>query len=262
MIAAVIPTRNECTSVDKVINNLLGLPFDVLIPVINGCTDNTKYIIDRYSDSKIQPIAFEDPLGIDIPRAIGTKRALDLSATSVIFVDGDMVGNISTGLLDIIYSLEVEKFDMALTDCYDHFNYTNDSLAQLVLKYRRLLNLRLNLEKTIGVSSPSHGPHGVSKKLISTIGYQAIAIPPLTLTLARLNDLTIKVATKIPHQKLGSLFRSNLHSGLIAETIIGDCLQAIAIYENKPPARSWGKREFLGYHTERRWDLLEEFINN
>lgn len=261
MIAVVIPTSNEGDRLSQVLNNMLRLPFDFIIPVINGCHDNTLDIIKKYTDSRIHNIYFQEPLGIDIPRAIGAKRALDLGATAVIFIDGDMIGEFSSGILDIILALEDEKVDLALTNCYN-FMEIKDPLAKKVLRFRERLNSFLNLQHLIGVSSPSHGPHGLSKKLIETIGYRAIATPPLILTLAKEHNFHIKVVTHIPHNQLKSAYKGNLHAEKIAETIIGDCLEAMSKYKNSFSSRSWGNEIYLGYHPDRRWDMLEDFIRS
>jgi glycosyltransferase involved in cell wall biosynthesis len=268
LIAAVIPALNEAKSIGLILYKLTLLPIDIIIPVVNGCTDYTRQIVETLTqrsreNSKILPLFFEEALGIDVPRAIGAKKALDLGAKAIIFVDGDMRGNISQGIEQIIQSLKYKGVDLALTDCYCNIDLESitDPLANLVISYRKKLNETLNLYNSIGIASPSHGPHGLSKKLITTIGFKPLAIPPLILTLAKINNLKIKIAADIPHDELGSSLKDLFHASNIAQTIIGDCLEAMATYENRTPTRSRGSKEYLGYHPQRRWDLLSEYLS-
>jgi glycosyltransferase involved in cell wall biosynthesis len=269
LIAAVIPALNEEKSIGMVLHKLTLLPIDIIIPVVNGCTDYTRQIVEAFTqqskqNTKLIPLNFEEALGIDVPRAMGAKKALDLGATAIIFVDGDMRGNISQGVLQIIQALNHAEVDLALTDCYCKIDLDviTDPLANLVISYRKKLNETLNIYNTIGIASPSHGPHGLSKKLITAIGYKPLAIPPLLLTLAQKHNLKIKIAADIPHDELGSRLKDPIHALNIAQTIIGDCLEAIANYENRSPTRCSGPDEYLGYHPQRRWDLLSKYIGN
>ncbi|MHB8125038.1 MAG: glycosyltransferase family 2 protein [Desulfitobacteriaceae bacterium] len=257
MFSAVIPAQNEEKSILAVLTNLLSLPVDLIIPVLNGCTDNTLELIRSIRDPRIHIIYFTQSLGIDIPRAIGALYAFKLKTDGVLFIDGDMSGNINNNLSDLLIALQNEA-DVALTNCYPYITHRT-KLVNLVLKFRSCLNRELNLFQTLGLATPTHGPHALSARALSQSPPETIAIPPLSLVYAKKNNLTIKVATSIPHEHLRSPRKHRHHARLITHTIIGDCLMALALAQGKPLTRTLGKHEFLGYHTKRRFDLLQQW---
>lgn len=261
MIAAVMPVKDEEKRLAKTIETLLSTPSDIIIPVINGSSDNSCRIIRQVRSKRIQPLNFSEPLGIDVPRAIGAKAALDKGAAAVLFLDGDMSGDITKNLTDLISTVYYNHADMVLTNCYpDNQMARLSKLASDVMNARIRLNREIGLEETIGAASPSHGPHAVSRRFLLSVPLREIAIPPVSLALASKYGLSVCVGTAIPHNKLGSPVKDSAHSDLIAETIIGDCIEALYVYKNEKRQRSAGPVEYLGYHSRRRWDLLDRFI--
>ncbi|KLU67173.1 glycosyl transferase family 2 [Desulfosporosinus acididurans] len=255
MFSAIIPAKNEEKSILAVLTTVLRLPVDYIILVLNGCTDQTLELARSIPDSRIHILFFSDPLGIDIPRAVGSLYARSLGVDGTLFIDGDMSGDIYQNLLSLITTVN-SGVDVALTNCYPYIT-NRQKLANLVLKFRAKLNRELDLFKSLGLSTPTHGPHALSKRALLNIPSEAIAIPPLTLFWAKRLDLAIKVATSIPHQRLHSPRKHRGHARLIAETIIGDCLMGMALSQDLPSTRSLGKHQLLGYHPERRFDLLQ-----
>jgi len=254
MFAVVIPAKNEEKSILAALTTILRLPVSYIILVLNGCTDQTFQLARSIPDDRIHILYFSEPLGIDIPRAIGALYARDIGANGALFVDGDMSGDIYQNLLTLINSVE-SGIDVALTNCYPYIPHRH-KLANLVLKFRSKLNLELDLFKSLGIATPTHGPHALSQRALHALPIEAIAIPPMTLYWAKKNSLRIKVATCIPHESLHSPRKHRRHARLIAETIIGDCLMGLALIHNEPPNRSLGKHKLMGYHPERRFDLL------
>ncbi|MGI6119927.1 MAG: glycosyltransferase family 2 protein [Desulfosporosinus sp.] len=257
MFAAVIPARNEEKSILATLTTILRLPVSFIILVINGCTDQTFQLARSIPDNRIHILFFSDPLGIDVPRAIGVLYARHLGAEGVLFVDGDMSGDIYQILLSLVTSVE-SGVDIALTNCYPYIPHRHN-LANLVIKFRSKLNRELDLFQSLGLATPTHGPHALSKYALQTLPPEAIAIPPLTLYWAKKENLTIKVTASIPHEKLHSPRKDRRHARLIAETIIGDCLMGLALIRNEPLTRTLGKHELIGYHPERRLDLIHRW---
>jgi len=261
MLAAAVPVRNEEKRLKKTITTLLSTPIDLIIPVINGSTDRSSLIVRQIHSSRILPVCFEEPLGIDVPRAIGAKIALDRGADAVLFIDGDMNGDISENLCELLDSVTLHHYDMSLTNCYPEVNQVSMSpLASHLLKERRWLNREIGIEKHIGSASPCHGPHAVSRRFLKTVPLREIAIPPVSLALASKNNLRINIGTTVCHTRLGSPEKDHRHSQLIAETIIGDCIEALQAFRNKKRDRKRGQIEYTGYHIERRWDILDKFL--
>ncbi|HBV86595.1 glycosyltransferase [Desulfosporosinus sp.] len=255
MFGAIIPAKNEEKSILAALTTILRLPISHIILVLNGCTDRTFELARSIPDTRIHILYFSEPLGIDIPRAIGALYARHLGVQGVLFVDGDMSGDIYENLVHLLDSIE-SGVDVALTNCYPYIPH-RQKLANLVLRFRAKLNRELDLFKRLGLATPTHGPHALSEQALQLIPPEAVAIPPLTLYWAQKSGLSIKVATSIPHEALHSPRKHRRHARMIAETIIGDCIMGLSLVQNKPLSRSLGKHKLLGYHTERRFDLLK-----
>jgi glycosyltransferase involved in cell wall biosynthesis len=258
MLAAVVPAQNEEKRITRVLGHLRTIGADLVLPVVNGCTDDTLAEIEALACPEIEVLYFGQSLGIDVPRAIGAQAARDRGADCVLFVDGDMVGNLIAPLLDLVQAV-ARGAALALTDCYPVFS-NHSRLSRLVLGFRRRLNRRCGLVETIGVASPSHGPVAISREFLCQIPLQTLAIPPVSLVLAHRAELPIEVAASIPHAELESAIKNDHHAQMVADTIIGDCLEALCIWEGKTPSRSYLGRRYLGYHPSRRWDILADYL--
>lgn len=260
MISVVVPARNEAGRIATVLQNLGTLPVDHIIVIANGSKDATMREILNLRLPKLQIIYFHDCLGIDVPRAIGAKVALSLGSDVVAFVDGDMVGTFNENLMELADGITLKHLDLALTNCYPspprHIERYNPTF-----QWRLNLNKELGLEKKIGLASTAHGPHAVSRRLLETIPIREIAVPPVVMALARQAKLRLDVATTIPHYRLGSSIKNQIHTNKIIDTIVGDCLEAIAVFRGEPRTRQWQNSTYLGYHSERRFDLLDLFLS-
>lgn len=258
MQLAVVPAQNEEERIQRVLNNLLDLPLDKIIVVVNGSHDDTLAQVQALRNAKIEILYFKESLGLDVPRAIGAKRAVELGATAVLFQDGDMVGNFKPHLLELLNAIK-KGADVALTDCYPYPPQPNSLLNQM-LDCRKRLNQALGYFEELGYSTPSHGPHALSQRALQIIPLRDLAIPPLILVHAKLRSLKVKVATKIPHQELGSRIRGVRHAEKIMHTICGDCLEALAFYQGRHGERKENNCSFLGYHGERNFALLDKLL--
>jgi len=260
MLVAVVPVKNEAPRLEKVLRNLLAVPVDMVVTVLNGCRDCSEQIVRSFPSRLVKALVFPEPLGIDVPRAVGALQVRKLGARAVLFVDGDMDGDIVDVLRDLAGAVTAGGMDLALTNCYpvDELARLSD-LASYLLAIRLALNRELGLAQTIGPASPSHGPHAVSRRFLCSIPVREIAVPPVALALAARQGLKIGVGATIAHRHLGSPFRSPVHARCIAETIIGDSLEAINMARGLPRKRSLNGVTYLGYHPERRFDLLEAF---
>lgn len=259
MNIAVVPAKNEQGRIGKVLTMLGETKVDKIIVVVNGSKDNTMREIKSLKMSNVEILYFRNELGVDIPRAVGAYKAFKEGADCVIFVDGDMIGYILNNINELIAAVN-RGVDLALTDCYPDTFYGNE-LTQQILIFRKLLNLTLGLYKKIGVATPSHGPHAVSRKLLEKIDFRDIAVPPMLLAFAVKQNLLVDVATSLPQSKLGSKIRGYNHAIKIADTIIGDILEALNYFNDKPRTRIYLYKEFNGYNPDRHFDILEKFLN-
>ncbi|HHT62536.1 MAG: glycosyltransferase family 2 protein [Bacillota bacterium] len=260
MFAAVIPAQNENIRIKQVIQNLLKLPLNFIIPVINGCHDNTLGVCLSLKSPKMYTLHSPISLGIDVPRAVGAHFAHTLGATGVLFIDGDMNGNLTQPLNLLITAIK-SGTDCALTNCYPYI-YSRHPLTKKVLKYREILNRKIGLFHQLGLATPSHGPHAVSRRLLDTIPIPSLAVPPVEIAYAKMAGLKIDVAAAVSHHQLGSRDKSLFHTKMVAHTIIGDCLEALALLNGTTRHRRDGGVTYDGYNPLRRFDLLEKFLNN
>lgn len=252
MLVAVVPAKNEAPFIARVLQNLLAVPVDLIIPVVNGSIDQTAEIVRCFPSPRIQPLFFPEPLGIDVPRAVGAARAIDAGATAALFVDGDMAGNILGALRELVRAVERGGADLALTNCYPPEELARLSdLARLLLELRLALNRELGLAEAIGSATPSHGPHAVSRRFLECVPIPELAVPPVALAIAARLGLKIKVGACLAHRELGSPFRDATHARLVAETIIGDCLEALCVARGLPRSRCLHGVNYLGYHPQR-----------
>jgi len=258
MYCAVIPVHDEEASIGRVLQQVLAIPVDLALPVVNGCRDRSGEIVSGYAaDPRVYPLEFTEPLGLDVPRAVGAARARELGAEAVLFVDGDMRGDVEQALRDLLGAVTSGGLDLALTDCYPPGAPGPSSpLANTLLEVRRLLNEALGLA-TLGGASPCHGPHAVGRRFLETVPLESLAVPPVALVLAARAGLRIGVAAALPHAALGSSDRGEEHALRLAETIIGDHLEAFGILKGeKNRSRTLRGLTFNGYNPERRRDLL------
>ncbi|TYO96998.1 glycosyltransferase [Desulfallas thermosapovorans] len=259
MFIAVIPAKNEAKSLGKVIANLPTRYLDCIIPVLNGCTDNSLEVLENLNCPLLAPLWFDEPLGIDVPRAVGAMEATRLGADGILFIDGDMAGASEEMLTRLVLAVQNQGLDLALTNCYPHnARYAIRPPAACLLKLREELNRHLQLFHLIGTATPSHGPHAVSGRLLRLANPTDFAIPPLLLARAARAGLAIGIAAETTHLHLGSPLRGAEHTRKITETIIGDCLSALRAKNDQIGHRMLDGRAYIGYHHERRWDLLKQ----
>ena len=253
-IAVVIPALNEAEHIAAVLDNLAHLfTVDYVIPVLNGCTDNTRQIVLEHPlvtshAAQLALIEYPLPLGIDAPRSWGAACALQLGADAVLFVDGDTEGDYSHCLQELLCEVLYHDCDLALTNCYPYIGYRS-AMAKTVLQYREKLNRTLKLFPIIGLATPSHGPHCVSRHLIESVGSDCFAIPPIMLAKAVQARLHIRVASRLEQHQWSSAQRGDAHNEKIADTIIGDCIAALEYLDDLPVTRSDNGVIYLGYRT-------------
>lgn len=259
MNMAVVPARNEQGRICKVLKMLSKTSVKQIIVVVNGSTDRTMQEIKALKMPNVNILYFKKKLGIDVPRAVGAYKAFKCGATSIVFVDGDMVGDIFSNIDELLAAINKGKIDLALTNCYPYISYSNELTEQIIL-FRALLNINLGLYHKITIATPSHGPHAVSRKLLEIANFKDFAVPPVILASAAKHKLSIDIATTIPQNKLGSKVKNYAHSRKIADTIIGDSLEALCYFKGLPRQRHYLSREFQGYNLCRRFDVLEKFM--
>jgi glycosyltransferase involved in cell wall biosynthesis len=264
MLAAVVPVRNEETRVGRLLLRLVNIEsIHHIFIILNGSNSSTVDEVDTFyhqNPDRITVAQFRDALGIDVPRAIGAHMAYTCGMSHTLFVDGDLVGQITTELQSFIQATLTRQLDLALTNCYPDGPFSGTS-SEPMFYFRRLLNRELGFESKLGIASPSHGPHIISRRFISLIPWIDLAVPPTLLVYAKkYNLINVSIAGTIPHVLLGSSVKDQRHSELIIDTIAGDCLEALCLYRNQARQRIYNNQKYLGYNKDRRFDLLREYL--
>ncbi|HHY03669.1 MAG TPA: glycosyltransferase [Thermoanaerobacterales bacterium] len=261
MNIAVVPARNEQGRIGKVVTLLCETKIEKVIVVVNGSFDNTMREIKSLKRSNVEILYFKQTLGIDIPRSIGAYAAFKQGADSVVFVDGDMIGDILALVNDLVFAIISNGIDLAMTNCYpDIYMPYGNELTEQILTFRALLNMSLGIYRKVGVATPSHGPHAVSRRLLEHVDFRDFAVPPVVLAFAVKHGFSVDVAGNLHQNKLGSKIKNYSHAKKIADTIIGDTLEALYYFNDKPRSRKYLYREFLGYNPGRRFDILEKIL--
>lgn len=256
-IWAAVPAKDEERTILHVIESCLDAGLNRVLVVINGSRDHTQTLVRKLDDTRVSMLVFEEPLGVDVPRAIAAFETLRGGADSLLFCDGDLSGPISKCLAELAGTM-VWGYDLALTDCYPR-GLPGTGLAAQVLRARRLLNEGIG-RSDLGVASMSHGPSCVSRRLLQTVPLKALAIPPLAQALAVKNGLVVKIGSSFDHRLLGAREKDVTHAESIAECIMGDSVEALEIFQDKSPTRTFEGARRIGAASARRWDILESYL--
>jgi len=263
LFAAVVPVHNEELRVSCLLRRLLTLPAITKIFVIqngsNQCTQAEVESVYAENKAKISVLYFREALGIDVPRAIGAKLVYESDAAYALFIDGDLVGEITSQLSEVLWKTATGRPDLALINCYPQ-SLPHETFNEPLFFFRRLLNKELGIYHNIGIASPSHGPHLVSRRLLSLTPWEDFCVPPTLLVHAIFTNLNVRIVGEIPHICLGSQIKNSTHSQQIVDTIAGDCLEAITLLKRVTRSRDWQGKTYLGYHVKRRLDLLRQFL--
>lgn len=256
MLAAVVPARDEAGRIGVTLQCLLRLPVDLVIPVVNGCTDTTLTEVQALPDRRLRPLLYAEPLGLDVARAAGARVAAGAGADGVLFVDGDMAGDLEAPLRLLLSAVQGGRLDMALSYVRRPPAQRADSMASQVTALRLELNRALGLPG-LGDAIACHGPHAVSRRCLEAIPLRELALPPVAQALAVRTGLRVGVAAALTHADLQHRPRPAEHRARVGETIIGDILEALGVARGEPRSRVRRGRTYMGYHGERRFDLLE-----
>jgi len=270
---------NEEERIRTTVANALRAGLSRVYVIANGCTDGTARRA-REIGPDVLVLQVRQPLGIDVPKAVGVAilRATEPFGAAL-FLDGDMEGAVPQALRLLVSAVLKEGSDLALSNCYPS-RPPSSGLAGEVTAMRLALNRKLGLAERLGAACPSHGPFACSPALLAACDLQDFAVPPLVLVRAARLGFRVSVALTIPHERLGSPDRGLRHGQLIAETIIGDCIEGLCVAEGLPRSRSiptgypretleeilpgshslkyrlLSGASFRGYHPCRRFDLL------
>ncbi|MEK0316969.1 glycosyltransferase family 2 protein [Cohnella sp. 56] len=215
-VSVIIPVMNERRTLARVIREAFRIhPRTEVIAVLNGSTDGSLGIA-RASGARV--LVFDRPLGHDVGRAIGAREA---AGDALLFIDADMV--IPAARLRPFTDAIARGTDVALND---YSGPRSKSVVHHVILAKHALNALLGRPDLKGASMTAV-PHAISRRALSAVGAEALAVPPLAMTKALHAGLSVR---RVRHVDVGSLNRMRMKRERVASLeplIIGDHLEAI-----------------------------------
>lgn len=248
---AVVPAYNEETRISKAIETLLKTNIDKILVIEDG-TDKTQEIVSDLAsrESRVVLVRFEYKLGIDVPRAIGFKLAVEqYNADYCLLFDGDLIGDVSAEVDIMLDTAEKDNYDLLMHDCYPNGEADYENLGFIA---RRYLTNAIS-EPQLLYTNPLHGLLVVSKNIIEKSPAYCWSIPACGLAYAKKYGFKFGVGLIMNYKKLGSAIRTENHVEKILDLIAGDCREAECVYLGIPRDRIFKGRECIGYNNERRF---------
>ncbi|MFI8707655.1 glycosyltransferase family 2 protein [Bacillus sp. NPDC077411] len=219
--SAVIPAGAERETITAVIKEVKRAGIDEIIVVANGADKET---IQKAKAEQVIVVEFREALGHNVARAIGAMRA---TADVLLFIDSDFVIQ-AEELLPFIQAID-NGVDIALNDMQcllEEFHPVDPISAG---KY--FVNLAVK-RPDLWNNSLTAVPHAIHRKVIDTIGYKALIIPPLAQVKAILAGFSIQAIHYVDVVKPNRIRPEQHHvvNGRIPafDRIFGDQLEAIA----------------------------------
>lgn len=222
-VSVIIPAQNEENTIGAVIEQArLNNPKEIIV-IINGSSDRTEEIAREMGATVI---AFKEPLGIDVGRAIGAREA---TGDIILFIDADFP--ISAQDQHYFCNAVMNGLDVALNDLnIDYFP------LYIVNLYKYMLNIACD-RKELGVCSIVAVPHAISKSCLEGIGWESLVNPCLAHVKTILQGYKVSnvhfVDVMIPNRiRPSEHFAEKGHPKAVLR-IIGDHLESIAYLSNR-----------------------------
>ncbi|GKS13793.1 hypothetical protein YDYSY3_47930 [Paenibacillus chitinolyticus] len=215
-VSVVIPVYNERRSLADVIREAYRVhPSVEVIAVVNGSTDGSRGIVEKMGP---RMISFDTALGHDVGRAVGARAA---RGDIVLFTDGDIV--IPAAKLSAFVTAVENGADVAMNTYVGPVK--RDSVHRVILA-KHALTAMLDRPDLAGTSLTTI-PHALSRRAISEIGAEALAVPPKALALALHKGLNVKAAVYAAVGAKNPRRRKSAGSDPVGDLIVGDHLEAL-----------------------------------
>lgn len=265
---AVIAARNCEESIPNVLRQVRKAGIAACIVVANGCSDATVTVAEECGKAlglSTDVVDFAEPLGYDVPRAIGAYAALRNTNlwSGLIFLDGDWLGTFGRNLADFLSDVERQGLDVALPK----ENGTAGRISESFMFDKRHTRLDLDiwhraLSDYPGLQevSPARLPMWVSREVFRLISPRLLYHPGRWLAQCVLRSADLELGClPCDVRWLGNGVGTRDHQRLLQETFIGDALEGTAILQGETPNRVWHGRPYIGYHDTRNLRVLDEW---
>lgn len=216
-LSVIIPVRNERATIQAVIRECFMLdPAAEVVVVSNGTTDGSDELARQTGASVL---AYREPLGHDVGRAVGAQRA---TGDILLFLDGDMV--IPAARLRPFVDMVRHGADIVLND---YSGPVDTRAPHDVVVAKHVLNMVCHRPDLRGLSL-SAVPHAMSRTALAAIGSEHLAVPPLAYAMALERGLQVMAAPTVQVGKLNPLRSHRRNGDPIGRMMLGDHLEAIA----------------------------------
>jgi len=228
-LSVVIVARNEEETIRSVIQRAKRLYPEEIVAVVNGSTDRTAEIAKSLGARVIE---YAEPLGHDVGRAIGAKRA---RGEVLLFLDGDIAVD-PDALWPYVAACRLGA-DIALNDLNPF--YVSARMIDSVSMAKRFLN-RMAGVPGLGFASLTAVPHAMTRAAAERIGFRHLAVPPLAQAIAVANGLTVKLAPGVDVFGTNRKRETNTDAygeNVVEQLILGDHAEAIRWLQTRFGAR-------------------------
>jgi glycosyltransferase involved in cell wall biosynthesis len=217
----IVCVQNEEATIGAALREIRALPlWKETIVILNGSTDYTLQAIEEVPDTTI--IQYEKPLGHDVGRALGAKKA---SGDVLLFVDGDMVAK-TEELFPFVCEI-AGGGDLALnqlTPLLPTFvHWDGVTLA------KAFLNAAVGRED-LRANSMTAVPHALSRRALQIGTANQLMVPPkMQVRLMLQPELKISAPATVDVIKRNRIRVDNVGaSNKVGDMIIGDHMEALA----------------------------------
>ncbi len=215
-VSVIVPVKNERRTLARVLAEAFRVhPQAEVIVLANGSTDGSLNIARR---SGARVIAYSQPLGHDVGRALGAREA---RGDVLLFIDGDMV--IPAPILKAFVDEVDGGADVALND---YSGPVKKRVVHGAVLAKYALNALLGRPDLKGASLTAV-PHAISRRALNAIGPDALAVPPVAHTAAIYSGLTVRRSKAVPVGRMNRTRWEQGHWRKLERLIVGDHLEAI-----------------------------------
>ncbi|PZE19921.1 glycosyltransferase [Paenibacillus xerothermodurans] len=214
-VSVIIPVMNESSTLPAVLNEAKKLQSDIeLITIVNGSTDGSAAIAQS---GGAHVVSFDEPLGHDVGRSVGAREA---HGDILLFIDGDII--IPAAQLQPYIQAVEAGVDIALNKYNGPVRKHN---VHPVVMAKHALNTVLGRSDLKGASMTTV-PHAISRRALTEIGAESLAVPPKAHAMAVQRGLRVEAVHLVPVGLMNPLRRRGKDDPL-RDVILGDHLEAL-----------------------------------
>jgi hypothetical protein len=259
---AVVPAKDVEISISNTLRQLNRAGITKTLVICNGCRDKTKMKVQETIPKLNMPVELlEYPiaLGHDVPRAYGAIYAWRKRECShLLFIDGDWNGSFGPMLESFIN----ECLDRKLDIMWAHFAVSSDNSRAYLAPWCPA-NLQ-NLPELLH-ANPAIAPIMVSIATFSLLSPYWLHHPGKWFAYAiqlSPKGLRLGVNRLWDGRLTGHMLKDRKHDDKMKETLLGDAAEGNCILSARPLSRVFAGKVRIGFHHERRVDLLlKEFAS-